>query len=1177
MFYADLHVHSKFSRATSRDCDLEHLAQAAARKGIAVVGTGDFTHPGWWQELSAKLVPAEPGLYRLRPELEQKALQDLPAAPPEPVRFLLQVEIATIYKKKGRTRKIHHLIYVPELEQARRFTDRLSRLGNVGSDGRPMLGLDSRNLLELVLQTGPGCYLVPAHVWTPWFSVFGAYSGFDLLEDCYDDLQGEIFALETGLSSDPPMNWRWSALDRYALVSNSDAHSPAKLGRECCVFDSAKDYFAIQEALRTGQGYAGTVEFFPEEGKYHLDGHRQCGICWEPDQTRQHGGRCPQCGRPVTLGVLHRVCALGDRPHPPEPLPAKAAPFRSLIPLCEILGEILQVGPDTKTVQTRYEALLARIGPELWILEHAPLDVLARHGSGLLAEAIRRMRSGQVFRQPGFDGQYGVIRLFTPEELQKEIKGTGLFLRDVGTPDQKSSGLQSTVNILEPEPPEPTLPESSEKIRSPRCSSPGQTQAGSEDIFSGLSESFPQPRGLFSGIEGRELSESSAARGLLATLDPDQRAAAECVEGPVLILAGPGTGKTRVLTHRMAYLVAEHGAEPEACLGITFSRRAAAEMRHRLHSLVPESADRIPVMTFHAFGWTLLREYAERVSAASSSEGQPSSASGSEQGQVASGSWIGSLRWRGVNGFPLRLASEPDRRQMLCELLNLSVSQADRLLSKISLHKRNPTSPPPSEPKLKQALRVYQEEMDRRGWLDFDDLVLLPRELLQSDSSWRSECQARYRFLSVDEFQDMDAVQYALLRVLVPPGGNLCVIGDPDQAIYGFRGADVGFFEQFLVDYPTARQFVLTRNYRSSRVIVEAAGQMIAPASLVPERKLLAQPGHAPQVEIHTCPTERAEAELVVHRIEQLLGGPTFFSLDSRRSEGQCSADLSFSDIAILYRTEAQAAPLVEALQRSGMPFQVCSHRLLTEDPVVQKVLSMLCRQPGSTAENPPQPEKHRTETPQTPPRRSPRQSVPGGSDSSGEQTVSRSGSASDSLAVRLRLVLEKFHQEEPTSRQEDPLPKLSPMVRAALERLAETWANDPTRFLTEIALTTVADLWDDRADRISLLTLHAAKGLEFPVVFIVGCEDGLIPLRFSAEEDPARLAEERRLLFVGMTRAQQYLILTHARRRHWQGKVRPRDPSPFLEEVQRELLRLEEHKGTPKARPSDYQRQLFD
>ncbi|HID24747.1 MAG TPA: AAA family ATPase, partial [Planctomycetaceae bacterium] len=392
---------------------------------VNAFATGDFTHPQWFQEIQQKLVPAEPGLFRLRDDRQRLVDQDTPPSCRNPVRFVLQVEISTIYKKNDRTRKIHHVIYVPGLEEAQRLIDRLSRVGNLASDGRPILGLDSRDLLEITLECGDGCYLVPAHVWTPWFALFGSQSGFDDLEECYGDLSGHIFALETGLSSDPPMNWRWSRLDGYALVSNSDAHSPAKIAREACAFDTELDYFAIRRALETRHGYRGTVEFFPEEGKYHLDGHRKCGVRLEPSETRRLSGLCPECGKRLTIGVMHRVETLADRPEGARS--PTATPFRSFIPLPEVLSEIRQVGEKSKTVQRDYEAVLAKVGPELYVLDEASEEQLLRAGFPVLAEAVMRMRAGRVIREAGYDGQYGTIRVFEPGEIDRSYGSRSLF------------------------------------------------------------------------------------------------------------------------------------------------------------------------------------------------------------------------------------------------------------------------------------------------------------------------------------------------------------------------------------------------------------------------------------------------------------------------------------------------------------------------------------------------------------------------------------------------------------------------------------------------------------------------------------------------------------------------------------------------------------------------------
>ena len=452
-FYADLHVHSKYSRATSRNCDLEHLALWARKKGITVVGTGDFTHPAWLAELQDKLVPAEPGLFRLRPDLERSVAERLPRACHGPTRFMLSVEISTIYKKDEATRKIHHLIYAPDFATVEAFNHRLGKIGNLKSDGRPILGLDSRHLLEIALESGPGAYLVPAHIWTPWFAALGSKSGFDSIDRCYADLAPHIFAVETGLSSDPPMNWRVSSLDRFRLVSNSDAHSPEKLGREACVFTGGLDYFAIRKALETGQGYAGTVEFFPEEGKYHLDGHRACQVRLEPRETRAAGGTCAVCGKALTVGVMHRVEVLADRTD--DAPPATAGGVQSLVPLPEVLSELYEVGSKSKRVSQHYEQLLGQLGPELPLLTELPLDDIRRVTSSLFAEAITRLREHRVIREAGYDGAYGTIRLFQPDELRRHTVGRSLFADAVTLSAAPAENASPAVPVPEEPAPRP--------------------------------------------------------------------------------------------------------------------------------------------------------------------------------------------------------------------------------------------------------------------------------------------------------------------------------------------------------------------------------------------------------------------------------------------------------------------------------------------------------------------------------------------------------------------------------------------------------------------------------------------------------------------------------------------------------------------------------------------------
>jgi len=1085
-FYADLHVHSKHSRATSRNCDLEHLAIWGRKKGIGIVATGDFTHPAWRAELKEKLVPAEPGLFRLRPDLERFVEERLPAACRSrhtAVRFMLSVEISTIYKKFDRTRKIHHLIYTPDFESTDRVVDSLSRIGNLHSDGRPILGLDSRHLLEIALESGPGSYLVPAHIWTPWFAALGSKSGFDAIDECYGDLAPHIFAVETGLSSDPPMNWRVSSLDRFRLVSNSDAHSPEKLGREVCVFDTELDYFALRRALETGEGYEGTLEFFPEEGKYHLDGHRNCRVRLSPGETREHGGLCPACGKPLTVGVMHRVEDLADRPEDVAP-PETAGTMQSLIPLPEILSEIHQVGPKSKRVARHYESLLGQLGPELPLLNALPLEDIAPASSSLVAEAVSRLRRQEVIRHAGYDGVYGTIRLFEDAELRQYTRGGSLFREEGEASRPGEAGRDpSSVDARAPAPPR--------RAEGPPPLSGGEPAPSAADADPrraaepGLADaSTPLPRHLSSQpLHPEPGAPRDGTIDFLAGLDADQRRAVETVDGPLLIVAGPGSGKTRTLTRRIAHLVRSHAVSAARCLAITFTRRAAGEMRDRLRVLLPGMWEHVALHTFHSLGLSILQEH--------------HNAAGLQRG--------------------FRVASEAERVQLLRDALNISERRARRRLSDISHAKRTRASSqdtPPSE-----ASEAYENAMESRNLCDFDDLVIRAADALESDPAIRAQYRQRYRWVSIDEYQDVDEQQVRLVKQLVPPDGNICAIGDPDQAIYGFRGADVRFFSEFRRDFPGTEVVRLTRNYRSDRNIVTLSSQVIARSgSAVRSVPVVEDPPDL--VTIHEAPTEKAEAEFIVRTLERMLGGHSFFSIDSGRSADAEGQDLSFSDFAVLYRTEAQVPALVEALRRSGMPFQHRSHRPLLDHPGVAPLADALRGMSG-----------------------------PCGS-------------------VRERLEAASLG-----------VPSRDTEMREACELLrpvAGAYGDDLERFLSELALDTQVDTWDPRADRIALLTLHAAKGLEFPVVFIAGCEDGLLPLTWGRPE-PAVLDEERRLFYVGVTRARGKLHLCRAKRRLRRGKVRELPPSRFLADVEERLL--ERHRARLPARQvpeKDGQRDLF-
>jgi len=408
-FIADFHIHSRYSRATSRDMELEGLAIWAKKKGITLLGTGDFTHPTYFAEMRSKLEPFNEGIYVLkRGERETK--------------FILTGEVSNIFSQGGKLRKVHTLIFAPNLSAVEGINDKLRSLGKLGSDGRPIFGFSAKELVKIVLDISSECLLVPAHAWTPWFSVFGANSGFDSLEECFEEEVKHIFAIETGLSSDPEMNWRVSILDKITLISNSDAHSPNRLGREANVFDCPLDYPEIIGTIRDKdpRKFLFTIEFFPQEGKYHFDGHRNCGIIFSPLQTKANDYLCPICKKRLTIGVMHRIDEMADRAE--GYIPSNSIPSIHLIPLEEIIAESLGVGVGTKAVDGEYERLIQGGGSEFAIILDLPPEELKRIASPKVLEGIIRMRQGKIHIAPGHDGVYGKISIFSPEDRgEREI------------------------------------------------------------------------------------------------------------------------------------------------------------------------------------------------------------------------------------------------------------------------------------------------------------------------------------------------------------------------------------------------------------------------------------------------------------------------------------------------------------------------------------------------------------------------------------------------------------------------------------------------------------------------------------------------------------------------------------------------------------------------------------
>ena len=409
---ADFHIHSKYSRATSHDMDLEHIAQAAQEKGITVVGTGDFTHPEWFDNLKNKLEPAEEGLYRLKDKDDS-------------VRFVVTGEISNMYTRNGKGRRIHSLIILPSLESAEKINNILSLQGNIKSDGRPILGMDTEELLKIVIDTEPNALFVPAHCMTPWFGVFGSMSGFDSLQEAFGENVKHIYAMETGLSADPAMIWKIPDGRKMTLISNSDAHSPTKLGREVNVFDTELSYTAIRDAIikKDKSKFLYTIEFFPQEGKYHYDGHRLCNVSMSPEQRKKVEGICPKCGRKLTVGVLSRVDELADRKD--GFVPSDAIPYKSLVPLKEIIAEAIGIGPQTKGVDKQYQILIQKFSNEFNILLDVPFEELSKFTLPRIAEGIKRVRSGKLIIEPGYDGEFGKVKIFQEEE--KEEKQDKLF------------------------------------------------------------------------------------------------------------------------------------------------------------------------------------------------------------------------------------------------------------------------------------------------------------------------------------------------------------------------------------------------------------------------------------------------------------------------------------------------------------------------------------------------------------------------------------------------------------------------------------------------------------------------------------------------------------------------------------------------------------------------------
>ncbi len=1123
-FIADFHVHSKFSRATAKNLDLENLYIAAQIKGVTVVGTGDFTYPGWFSEIGEKLQPAEAGLFKLKDEYAKICDTKVPQACRAEVRFILSTEISNIYKKNAKTRKNHNLILVPDLVVAEKFNAKLDKIGNIKSDGRPILGLDARDLLEILLETSDEAFLIPAHIWTPWFSVLGSKSGFDSIEECFEDLTPHIFAVETGLSSDPPMNWRLSGLDGLTLVSNSDAHSPLNLGREANLLNTDLSFRAIKSALKSGNPdrFLGTFEFYPEEGKYHLDGHRKCNVRLHPQETIENQGKCPVCGKNMTIGVLYRVEELADRGQ--DQRAPDRHPYYSMVQLVAILSEIFKVGAKSKKVLKNYQTAINELGSELNILHTLEPEVIDGAGIPLLGEAIRRIRNKEIEVLPGYDGEYGQIIIFRANERERLTGQKTLFSMPA---------------------PSPIQPEAVKK-RVAAC----QNQ-------------LPLAPAKKLKVPTRDSDHNPASMTVIDKLNTEQRRAVNHPGGPLLIIAGPGTGKTRTLTHRIARLIMEKGVAAQNILAVTFTNKAAAEIRARLNHLMGAPPSLPLVATFHSFCFSILNDQ-----------------------KIKPSGIVDEDHRKALISEAIKRYSSGDKQVALKprEILHRIIAAKQQVLSPDEFNELH--SGDRASDVISGVYRIYQQLLSIQGFCDFEDLIFNIVRLLESKSNQSRRYQKKFQHIFVDEYQDLNQAQYRIIRALAPDATSvkdLCVIGDPDQSIYGFRGSDTAYFKRFIDDYPGTEVIRLTRNYRSTRTILSASFQVIQDHRLDRDDggRTYSQIDGVKAISILELSTEKAEAETIGRIITQLIGGTGFHSIDTGTvTDANLAQSRSYSDFAVLYRTHAQHRALADVFDKQGIPFQVASRENALNQAGLPELISFLkiiegdggffdldnivklaipgwglsalgrfkdwCLQNRfALAEG----LKKALRFP-VPGLRASRQQVL--NDFSNQISQYKMDMSAMPVADRLRY-LEKNTRLSGMFNKDTAIRQ----AFAGLIEFARQFNSDRTEFFAAVALHTDTDVYTYRIEKVSLMTMHASKGLEFPVVFIAGCERGFIPFKPHGREQ-ADMAEERRLFYVAMTRAMERLYLTRAKKRRIYGQTEPRVLAPFVTDIENQLKRDE-------------------
>ncbi|MCL2479464.1 MAG: UvrD-helicase domain-containing protein, partial [Treponema sp.] len=876
---ADLHIHSRFSRATSERLTPSCLDRWARIKGIQLLGTGDCTHLEWLKILRDELDDAEPGFYTLKEKVRdafdggQALSEELPNPNiDQAVRFVLTGEISTIYKQGEKTRKVHHVVILPDFRAAAAFQLSLEKIGNIRSDGRPILGIDSGSLLAMLLDSDENSMLIPAHIWTPWFSALGAKSGFDSIEECYGDMSQYIFSVETGLSSNPPMNWALKSLDKFSIVSSSDAHSPDKIGREATIFDMEMSYgsfyfsFIMNEFLRRNMpdsikkhppGILGTIEFFPQEGKYHYEGHRNCRVCMGPQESSDRDHVCPVCGKKLTPGVMGRVQELADRPVDEnakfvENTGPNCRPYYSLIPLRELLAELYGTGAASKKVESAYRTLIENAGPEFSILmDMAPADIEKLSPVKDLGQAIERMRSGEVFISPGYDGEYGVIRTFSPGEPKQA--DTGLFGESFDYNDYDSRVL-----------------------------------------------SLAEKPAKYGALKKKAASGQSVNAAAVFAPDAGQKKIIDSKEKLCLIIAGPGTGKTAVLAAKIASLIRE-GADPASILALSFTVKAAGELRSRVLRLLQDHpvngsfCKTAPVvLTFHSLCASILREQYEAA-------GLPIDFKilGEDERKDLLDAICGAKPKPALSSVKLGEYIEERKRYLLlprekaADLARVLPAPLHNLLDRIP----DNSSGAENESRMETLYSEYRNLLRSRGLVDYDGLIAGTVRLLSIREDLLGLYRQRFRFIFVDEYQDLNFAQYVLVRLLAPSEKDsfLWVIGDPNQAIYGFRGSDKAFIDRFTLDYPQAHKFELLKSFRCSQPIIEAAGRL---ANTRLEGVNAADAGSTVSLYRREYSTEKSEAEGIARTIASLAGGTSFFAVDSGTAEGEGEDNFSLQECA---------------------------------------------------------------------------------------------------------------------------------------------------------------------------------------------------------------------------------------------------------------------------------------